>query len=377
LAVSFIGHAAEAVATEASDQDGLKLTAYFGERDRVAGRLVADALMDVLARREIRSSMLARGIGGYGLEHHLRTDRLLTLSEDLPLVVVAVDTRERIEGIVPEVLDVKRRGLLTVEPVELGSPALPTDAADEAPQPDGTGENVALTIYLGRHQRVAGRPAFLAACQLLREEGVAGATTLLGVDGTRNGVRRRARFFAANGDIPMAILAVGTVPSLSRAAPRLAELLGECLITTERVMVCRRDGESLASPIFTAEARASAQQTRHKLVVVGAEATQHEGRPVHIELVRRLRQAGAAGATSLRGIWGYHGDHAPHGDRLLSLRRHVPVVTSVIDTPERIARFYPIVEELTDRRGLVTSQSVPFCSPPSIVTTPRGCSSVG
>ena len=33
------------------------------------------------------------------------------------------------------------------------------------------------------------------------------------------------------------------------------------------------------------------------------------------------------GATCLRGIWGFHGDHAPHGDRLLQLRRHVPVVT--------------------------------------------------
>jgi PII-like signaling protein len=375
--VSLIGHAGEAAHSGPTDHGGLKLTAYFGERDRVGGRLVADALMDMLASGKIRSSILLRGIEGYGLEHHLRTDRLLTLSEDLPLVTVAVDTRERIEGILPQVLDVKPRGLLTVEPVELNSPGASPDETDGSRRPDLIAENLAATIYLGRRQRVAGRPAFVAACQLLREEGVAGATTLLGVDGTRNGVRRRARFFAANGDVPMAILAVGTAPSLSRAAPRLAEMLGECLITTERVVVCRRDGESLASPVLTTEARPSGQVVWNKLVVVGAEATQHEGRAMHLELVRRLRQADATGATSLRGIWGYHGNHAPHGDRLLSLRRHVPVVTSVIDTPERIARFFPIVEELTGRRGIVTNQSVPFCSPPSIVTTPRGCSSVG
>ena len=36
---------------------------------------------------------MLRGAEGFGLKHHLRTDRLLTLSEDLPLVSVAVDTR--------------------------------------------------------------------------------------------------------------------------------------------------------------------------------------------------------------------------------------------------------------------------------------------
>ena len=36
-----------------------------------------------------------RGVAGFGVKHHLHTDRLLTLSEDLPIVSVAVDTRRR------------------------------------------------------------------------------------------------------------------------------------------------------------------------------------------------------------------------------------------------------------------------------------------
>ena len=76
-------------------------------------------------------------------------------------------------------------------------------------------------------------------------------------------------------------------------------------------------------------------------------------------LIRRLRESGASGATCLRGIWGFHGDHPPHGDRLLQLRRHVPVVTIIVDTPERIAESFEIVDELTDEAGLVTSEMVP------------------
>jgi PII-like signaling protein len=37
----------------------------------------------------------------------------------------------------------------------------------------------------------------------------------------------------------------------------------------------------------------------------------------------------------------------------------VPVVTIVVDTPARIAESFGIVDELTERVGLVTSELVP------------------
>jgi PII-like signaling protein len=61
----------------------------------------------------------------------------------------------------------------------------------------------------------------------------------------------------------------------------------------------------------------------------------------------------------LRGIWGFHGDHEPHGDKLIQLTRQVPVTTIVVDTPERIAASFDIVDQVTGRHGLVTSELVP------------------
>ena len=49
----------------------------------------------------------------------------------------------------------------------------------------------------------------------------------------------------------------------------------------------------------------------------------------------------------------------PHGDRLRALRRQVPVVTTIVDTPERIREWFAIVDELNDEAGLVTSEMVP------------------
>jgi PII-like signaling protein len=93
------------------NEDCLKLTAYFSERGRAEGRFLADVMLDLFGDREIATSVLMRGIEGFGYKHHLRTDRLLTLSEDLPLVAVAVDERPRIESVLADLTKVDHRAL--------------------------------------------------------------------------------------------------------------------------------------------------------------------------------------------------------------------------------------------------------------------------
>src|SRR5213076_1835195 len=114
---------------------------------------------------------------------------------------------------------------------------------------------------------------------------------------------------------------------------------------------CKRDGDTLTTP-GAGDATAGWQ----KLTVYAAERTQHEGRPLYRELLRRLRAAGAGGATCLRGVWGFHGDHPPHGDRFWQLGRRVPVLTVIVDVPERMPEWFAIADELTSQTGLVTSE---------------------
>ena len=318
-----------------------KLTSYFGERQRSGGAFVADALLGLYGRHEIAASTLLRGTEGFGLKHHLRTDRSLSLSEDLPLVAVAVDTQPRIEAVLGPALALNHTGLVTLEGARLLD-----DTAVAGPD-----EATKLTVYLGRQERVYRVPAFVAVCDLLHRRGVDGATALLGVDGTAHGRRQRAAFFSRNAEVPMMIIAVGAGEQISRVLPALGALLRSPLLTLERVRVCKRDGQSLALP-------PAGDGRWQKLMVYTSEAGRHQGQPVHRAIVRRLRSAGLSGATTLRGIWGFHGDHAPHGDRLLQLGRHVPAVTVVIDTPGRIARGYAIIDELTSERGLVTCETI-------------------
>lgn len=339
------------------NDDCLKLTTYFGERDRSQGTLLSDALLDVYGRNRVETSILLRGAEGFGLKHHLRTDRLLTLSEDLPVISVAVDTRPRIESVLKEVTELKRRGLLTLERARLLSGEI-----GEIALPDGPGEATKLTIYVGRQEQVYGVPAFMAACDLLHRRGIAGATALLGVDGTARGNRERASFFSRNSEVPMMVIAVGSGADIARVLPELGGLLRKPLLTVERVRVCKRDGELINRPQTLPEKDERGMDIWQKLMIYTSGAARRGKRPIHSELIRRLRESGAAGATSMRGVWGFHGNHAPHGDRFFQLRRHVPVVSIVVDTPQRIAASFEIIDGLTEERGLVTSEMVPAMS---------------
>ena len=231
------------------------------------------------------------------------------------------------------------KGLVTLERARLldsrfGSAELP-ETLDDATK---------LTLYLGRDERTGDRPSFLATVDHLHGSGLAGATVLLGVDGMAHRERRRARFFSRNRGVPLMVVSVGTGEAIRSALGGLDGILDDPIATLERVQVCKRDGRLLAEPRELPVQDESGLGVWQRLTVFASEQAHHDGRPLSGEVVRRLRAEGAGGATSVRGIWGFSGDHPPHGDRLFRVRRQIPVVTSIIDTPDRISRWFEVVD---------------------------------
>jgi PII-like signaling protein len=332
----------------------LKLTTYFTERARGGGRFLADELLDLYARNDLLASVVLRGVEGFGSRHVVQTERLLTLSEDLPLVTVAVDKPDRIERLLPAVIDLCATGLVTLERGRMITGPFDEVGLDTAPY-----EAIKLTVLVGRAERVRGHLAYQAVVDQMHRQKVDGATAFLGVDGTAHRVRQRARFFGRNARVPVSVVAVGAAEKIAATLPELGARLQRPLLLIERVRVCKVSGRLLATPIELPETDPSGLPVWQKLMVHAPEYARHDGRPLYTELIRRLREAGASGATAMRGCWGYHGDQRPHGDGLFSPRRRVPVTVTVIDTPERARRWFEIVDAVTSESGLVTSEFVP------------------
>jgi PII-like signaling protein len=337
--------------------DALKLWVFFGDSQLTGSELTSDALMDLLARRHVAVSALCRGIEGFGLGRRIHTERFPDISTDLPLVACAVDSRERIQELVDEVDGVVADGLVTLEYARLAR----GDDVAEADFPREPGRAAKLTIYCGRSERAASgrQPAYREVIDILKRHGAAGATALLGVDGTYHGRRRRATLLSARRDAPLMIISVGGRETLAAALPDLSGALEWPFVTLEGIAQLKHDGEQLEELPTVPDLDARGLAVWQTIRVYTRQSAQVNGRALHTELTRRLRQAGAAGVTTIRGHWGFSSDEPPYGDKFARVTSHAPTYATYIDRPSKVAELWPIIDQLTAEHGIVTSLFVP------------------
>lgn len=72
------------------------LRIYLGEADRYHGRPMYQALVLALREHGIAGATALRGIMGYGAHSTMHTAALLDLSEDLPIIIEAIDEPEQL-----------------------------------------------------------------------------------------------------------------------------------------------------------------------------------------------------------------------------------------------------------------------------------------
>lgn len=96
-------------------EEGSLLRIFVGESDRHAGKPLYEWLVLVARERGLAGATVLRGIMGYGAHSRLHTFRIERLSEDLPVVVEIVDSRERLEAFLDAVEGAIPEGLATIE----------------------------------------------------------------------------------------------------------------------------------------------------------------------------------------------------------------------------------------------------------------------
>jgi uncharacterized protein len=100
------------------------------------------------------------------------------------------------------------------------------------------GRRKALRIYIGESDTWHGRPLYQAIVRRLREEGLAGATVLRGIEGFGAHSRlHTARILRLSEDLPLVIEVVDREDRIQQTLPILDEMVTEGLITLEDVDV--------------------------------------------------------------------------------------------------------------------------------------------
>lgn len=99
--------------------NGLRLTAFVGEGDTWHHRPLFAEIVHRAHRAGLAGASVFRGVEGFGGTSVVHTSRLLSLSEDLPVAIVIVDTEERVRAFLPELEEVVGEGLVALDPVEV------------------------------------------------------------------------------------------------------------------------------------------------------------------------------------------------------------------------------------------------------------------
>ena len=100
------------------------------------------------------------------------------------------------------------------------------------------GEGKLLRIFIGESDRWHGKPLYQAIVERVREAGLAGATVLRGIEGFGADSRlHTARLLRLSEDLPVVIEIVDSAEQIERILPALDEMVGEGMVTVERVEV--------------------------------------------------------------------------------------------------------------------------------------------
>ena len=97
----------------------LRVTVIVGESDHHQGKPLYTEIVHRAHAAGMAGATVVRGIEGFGRSNHIHTTRILSLSEDLPVVIVVVDTEEKVRPFVADLEALVAEGIVTLEPVEV------------------------------------------------------------------------------------------------------------------------------------------------------------------------------------------------------------------------------------------------------------------
>ena len=112
-----------------------RLTVFIGDNDTWHHRPLYTEIVHRAHAAGLAGASVFHGVEGYGASSLVHTSRLLSLTDNLPVAVVVVDTAERIEAFLPLLEEIVHEGLVTVDQVEViryvgrEARAAPKDAA--------------------------------------------------------------------------------------------------------------------------------------------------------------------------------------------------------------------------------------------------------
>ncbi len=101
------------------NENGVLLRIFIGESDQFESRPLYEAIVQKARAAGLAGATVLRGEAGFGANSVVHKAKLLELSSDLPIVIEMVDLEEKIRAVLPQLRDMVREGMITLETVAI------------------------------------------------------------------------------------------------------------------------------------------------------------------------------------------------------------------------------------------------------------------
>ena len=99
--------------------ENLLMRIFIAEGDRYEHRPLYEALVEMLRKEGFAGATVLRGVCGFGANSVYHSQKLLDLSADLPMIIEAVESEEKVNAVMPRIDTMMSGGMITLEKVRV------------------------------------------------------------------------------------------------------------------------------------------------------------------------------------------------------------------------------------------------------------------
>jgi PII-like signaling protein len=219
------------------------------------------------------------------------------------------------------------------------------------------GKALKVSIYVSDGATRHGVPAYSAVLDFLFYRGIAGATVFKGIAGFGADHHMHSSSSVEISDrLPLVVQFIETPEKVEALLGKLQDLVGCGLIEIHETTVAKPAQASKPESFQPPAHLKIAGSAKLMRIYIGDSDRWHD-KPLHQALVEAMRANDIAGVTVYKGVLGYGAHRRAHQDKPMHLSHDNSIMLSVIDKPEKIESFLPLVEQMVPE-GLVVLSDV-------------------
>jgi PII-like signaling protein len=101
----------------------IKVSIYLSEGSRHHSTASEAEILDFLLRHGVAGASVFKGVAGYGADHHVHTASVVELSDHLPVKVEFIETKDKVDTLLPELIELAGTGMIEVQETMIVKPA--------------------------------------------------------------------------------------------------------------------------------------------------------------------------------------------------------------------------------------------------------------